>query len=145
MINLDDYIISFLKLEGETRTLTLQKDLEEYNYCKIPRSTLWDHLKKLEHERKIKRKIIKPDQKMGITYWYIPNKEQNFVNTIKNLSTNLLIRMAKDMEISTYNQEMKLNMIRNILINRNDVNVPTHFVNDFEYGRFHSDLKPWDT
>ena len=64
------------------------------------------------------------------------SNEQDFHNFLKGLTSDSLIQRAKDIEISTFNQEIEQHMIRNILLNRG-LYVPTHFVSDFEYGKFY--------
>jgi hypothetical protein len=47
------------------------------------------------------------------------NPEQDFYDNLKKKSDNELSERAKELEISTWNEEIELNMIRNIMISRN--------------------------
>jgi hypothetical protein len=64
------------------------------------------------------------------------NPEQEFYDSLKKKSVKELVDRAEDIEISMNDQEIELNMIRNLLINRGE-EIPEHFITDFEYHRFY--------
>lgn len=63
------------------------------------------------------------------------NREQEYYDLLKQKSNKDLIKQAKEEQVTIHNAEIRLGMIRNLLINREE-DVGKTIVRDFEYHRF---------
>jgi hypothetical protein len=62
--------------------------------------------------------------------------EQEFYEFLKGLSNDILVERVKQIEISRHNQDIELNMLHNLLINRG-VGISGNYIRDFEYRKFY--------